>query len=104
MSFLLMFEKNRFWEKLILIVFYYRVKIDFFKNPKQTLKNDIIFLTKTIGAFMSRKDKGMEKKKEKKTFTFYCLIESSQWQARNKKTFDQYCLKWCFPLKYSSLF
>jgi len=37
---LLMFEKNRFWEKLNLIAFYFKIKIDFSKNPKQTLKND----------------------------------------------------------------
>ena len=46
MCYLLVVEKNRFWEKLILIAFHFRVKIDFFdkmifsKNPKQTLKNE----------------------------------------------------------------
>ena len=40
MCYLLVVEKNRFWEKLILIAFHFRIKIDFSKNPKQTLENE----------------------------------------------------------------
>ena len=34
-------KKKRFWEKLILLAFYFRVKNDFFLNPKLTLSEKI---------------------------------------------------------------